>query len=394
MKTELRNLYFPRAQLYTKEYAFKRVNWLMRKTRNRLHHIAQFSEDPKKMKGNIENFIGIAQVPLGIIGPLKMNGEYAQGHFYVPFATTEGALLKSYHRGALLLTEAGGVNVFTLKDEIHISPVFLLADIESAKSFILWVNNNFLKIKERAEKTTTHGKLIKITPYLLGRRVILNFAYFTGDAMGMNMINVATDVACKFVLKKTGVQKYFLRSNLSSDKKPAFSNFIMGYGKEVVAEATLPRLIVEKYLNVTPEDFYEFCYSSLLASIQAGMIGINAQCANALAAIFIACGQDVAQVVNAVAGLSMCEITKKGDLYVALRMPNLVVGTVGGGTALGTQRECLNILGCYGSGKAKKFAEIVTATLLAGEISIAAALTTGEFIKAHVEVRKHTKRKE
>ncbi|MCK5306388.1 MAG: PilZ domain-containing protein [Candidatus Omnitrophica bacterium] len=365
------------------EFVAHRRQWLSEKTNTRFFHTGYFSTPSEDMKGNIENLIGVTQIPIGVAGPLKINGQYAKGTFYIPLATTEGTLVETYQRGMLVITKAGGANVIVTKDVINVSPVFILEDISKIKGFILWVEENFEKIKEKAEKTTRYGKLLKITPLFLGKRVILNFCYTTGDAMGLNMINIATDRACEYIRENVKTEGFYLRSNFSSDKKASVYNLITGYGKEVLVEVTLSKKIVNRYLNSTPEEIYNFWYVGFLGSYQAGMIGLNAHFANGLAAIFIACGQDVAQIINANVGIVMCEITKNGDLCISAKFPNLVIGTVGGGTSLKTQRECLESIGCYGSDKAKKFAEIVAASILAGEISICAALASGVFIKAH-----------
>ncbi len=378
---------------HLEEFVKQRRQWLSKQTGVEFKHIASYSIAPEDTKGNIENFIGVTQVPLGIAGPIKVNGQYAKGIFYIPFATTEAVMLESYQRGMLVLTHSGGANAIIKADKTHISPVFLLKDITAVDNFIKWVKENIPKVKEKAESTTRYGKLIDIECYPIGRRAFLKFIFTTGDAMGLNMINMAVDEACKYILEETKAEKYFLRSNLSSDKKPSWFNFIQSYGKEVAVDATIPRKIISRYLNTTPEEMYEFWYSSALGCFQAGVTAINAQYANALTAIFIACGQDAAQVAHAAVGISMCEVTKEGDLYASLKIPALTVGTIGGGTSLGTQKECLQIMGCYGADKVKKFAEVIAAALLAGEISLCAALATGEFIQSHKAARIHAKEK-
>jgi hydroxymethylglutaryl-CoA reductase (NADPH) len=389
MEVLKKSQYIPRkaGRNYEKKFVLERLKWLSVQTNTQFSHINYFSINPEETKQNIENLIGISQIPVGIAGPLKVNGKFANGVFYVPFATTEGVLVSSYEFGMVVITRSGGANVIIHKDEIHTSPVFIFQNINECTNFSNWIENNFSKIKKEAEKTTRHGKLLRIKPYIIGNRAILNFSYFTGDATGMNMINVATDAACKYISEETKAEDYYLRSNLSSDKKASFFNLIEGYGKEVSADVMIPRKIVRRYLNTTPEKMYDFWASSIIGSLQSGMIGLNAHYANGLAAVFIACGQDVAQVVNSSMGIAGGEVTEDGDLYVSVKIPCLVVGTVGGGTHLGTQRECLNIMDCYGPGKAKKFAEIIAATILAGEISICAALSSDKFISAHIAAR-------
>lgn len=384
--------FIPRDKDDYKTGAENRLRWLSDKVGFALKHIAHYSFAPEVIKRNTENFIGVTQVPMGIAGPLKINGSYADGVYYVPFATTEATLVQTYERGMVVISKAGGANVKITKDEISLSPIFVLRDFGEVTKLMDWVGKNFTTIRKAAESTTRHGKLQRIIPYPLGNRLILNFWYTTGDAMGMNMINIATDKASKFILKQSkplGLSScnYYLRCNFSSDKKPSFFNLLTGYGKDVTADIIIPRKIVQRYLNTTPEAMYDFWASSLMGSIQAGMIGINAHYANALAAIFIACGQDIAQVVNASIGISGGYVTKEGDVYVFVKAHCLPIGTVGGGTALPTQRECLETMGCYGPNKARKFAEIIAGVLLAGEISICAALASGDFIDAHIAIR-------
>ncbi len=366
---------------YVKDFVTKRREWLSRQVDTKLSHIGYYSEDPKNMQGNIENLIGVSQIPLGIAGPLKINGQHAKGDFYIPLATTEGALVMTYNRGMLVLTKSGGANTDVLKDEVHVSPVFLVKNVVEATQLINWINSTFNEIKTEAEKTTKHGKLLNIEPIMAGRRVILKFSYFTGDAQGLNMINRATEAACKFILEKTN-KKFLLRSNFSSIKKVSAFGIYKGQGKAVFADVTIPRKVL-RLLQASPEETESYFISTLLSSTHAGMIGENAHIANGVAALFAACGQDIADVSTSHIGISMCEVTESGDLYVSTYVPNLFVGTVGGGTGLGTQRECLEILGCYGSGKVKKFAEIVGATVLAGEIAVLAALTNGTYVEAH-----------
>lgn len=378
---------------YTKEFITKRREWLSEKAGVKFSHIACFSSEPEEFRGNIENFVGVAQVPIGIVGPLLVKGDFADGIFYVPFATTEGAIVETYQRGAISLTKSGGTSVFVGTDENHLDPIFLFKNNSEARDFISWINNNFIRIKEKAESTTGFGKLLRVTPHLVGRRVILDFAYYTGDAMGANMINIATDEVCQFISKEINSEGYLLRSNFSSEKKGSAANLLTGYGKEVLVEATIPRKIVSRYLYSTPEDIHHAWHSWVLSSFHSGMLGVNAHYANGLAAIFIACGQDAAHVANACVGITLYEVTELGDLYISLKLPNIIVGTVGGGTALGTQRECLEMIGCYGKEKAKKFAEIIGATLLAGEIGICAGITSGYFQEPHKRARTHTREK-
>ena len=371
---------------YSKEFITHRREWINKRLNINLNHTSNFSFDPQNAKGNIENMIGAAQTPIGIAGPLKINGEYAKGDFYIPMATTEGALVMTFQWGMQAISLAGGANVKILKDKVHVSPVFLFNNLKQCLEFEQWVNEHFEKIKKEAEKTTKYGKLLSIEPRVTGNKVILIFYYSTGDAAGQNMVAIATDNACNFISKQTGF-KFYLKSNFSSDKKTSAFNYIEGYGKSVIAEITIPAKITKRILNVTPEEIINCYQAGVVASSLAGMIGINCHFANGLAALFMACGQDVAHISNSHSGLSYCECTKDGSLYVSVYLPDLIVGTVGGGTSLSTQKECLNILDCYGEGKAKKFAEISAATVIAGEVSIGAALANGSFSQGHIKYR-------
>lgn len=370
-------------QDYTENFVAKRRRWLTQKTGIDFLSVAHSSIGSSEVKGNIENFIGVAQIPIGIFGPLKINGEYAKGIFYVPFATTEGGITTTYERGAIAITKAGGARTSIHSDENHLAPVFHFEGLDEGEKFVRWVNENFQKIKDLAESDTKHGKLLRVTPHTIGRRVVLDFAYHTSDAMGANLINVATEACCEFIAKMTGATDYFLRSNFTSEKKTSGAQLITNCGKAVTAEVIIQKEIVEKYLHTSPPKMSRGWYTWALASVNAGMLGFNAQYANGLAAIFIACGQDVAHITNGSVGMTMFEATREGDLYAAVKLPNLIVGTVGGGTALPTQRECLQIIGCYGGGNARKLAEIVGAALLAGEIAICAGITSKEFQKPH-----------
>lgn len=362
-------------------------SWVENETSESYPHLGQFSFHPSQVRKNIENLIGAGQVPVGLGGPIRVNGEHAQGDFYVPFATTEGTLVATYEYGMRAITRAGGANVRVMADQLDISPAFIVDSLKDAIAFVLWVKNHFAEIKAEAEKTTRHGRLLQIHPYILGRHVYLQFCYHTGDAMGLNMVNIATEAACRFIITQRPVTRYYLRANLSTDKKASFVNLMKPYGKEVLAEVAIPRKVLSKFFAITAQELQEFFVTGVIGSQQAGMIGINAHFANALAAIYIACGQDVAQIVNASIGIVTLSAVNDGDLYMSAKLPNLVVATVGGGTNLPTQSECLKIMGCHGDGCAKKFAEIIAATLLAGELSIYAALARGRFIQAHMQKR-------
>lgn len=344
--------------------------------------------DPAQLGPNVENFIGAAQVPIGLAGPLKVLGDHARGIYHIPFATTEGTLVAGYTQGMLAASRSGGVQVKVLSRHTDITPVFELPNLGECARFSAWIVDHVDELRTACATKSTHSRLLGVRPVVIGRRVFVHFDFDTRDAMGLNSISLATDASCQMIVGKyAGIVRWYLRSNLSADKKPGYSNFIHGYGKEVVAEVTIRGSVARRVLGATPQQMQDFWHASVLSGFQAGTVGHNAHYANALAAVFIACGQDVAQIVNAAQGISSCEVDASGDAYFSVRLPCLMVATVGGGTTLPTQRECLAIMDCDGPGKSDKFAEILAATLLAGEISICAALASGAFIRAHAKKR-------
>jgi hydroxymethylglutaryl-CoA reductase (NADPH) len=335
------------------------------------------------MRGNIENPIGTVQTPLGIAGPLLIHGDHAQGIFYVPLATTEGALVRSYERGMMTLTRAGGVTARLYVDENRVSPVFLLPDVAAAYDFAARIDGCFARIKEEAESTTQHGKLLRLECQPVGREVIVDFCYFTADAHGMNMIVKATERACHWMMLNTGALDFYLFSGHSSEKRGSGTLLRGGKGKKVVAGAQISGALLRQYLHITGAQLVDLWRHTMIGHVHANAIGYNGHYANGLAALFIACGQDVANIVNSAVGITNFERSGEDAVYVSVTLPSLTVATVGGGTALGTSQECLRMLGVAGSGGAPKLAEIIAATLLAGEISMAAAIASGEFVNAH-----------
>lgn len=376
---------------YTKEFVAERREWVARKTGASLDHVSRYSVETDELKSRVENLVGAVQVPLGISGPLLVNGEHAQGLFYIPFATTEGTLVETYQRGMFAITMSGGANVRVIKESLSFSPLFIFKGLADASYFIQWVAEHFPEIKAVAESTTRHGKLLEIVPYSIGRRVILDFRYHTGDAMGLNMVSIATATACNYILERVDAENFYLASNLSSDKKASYFNLITGYGKQVSVEVEFTKESMLKYFGISPEDIYTYWCNAFLGAHLGGMMSFNCHFANALAALYIACGQDVAQIVNASVGITHSELTATGGFRVSLRLPGIIVGTIGGGTMSGTAKECLELLGCSGPNKALKFAEIIGATLLAGEVAIGAAIASNTFISAHIKRRNASK---
>jgi hydroxymethylglutaryl-CoA reductase (NADPH) len=340
---------------------------------------------PEMLKGNIENYIGMSMIPTGIIGPVKVNGQNANGEFIVPLATSEGALVASYNRGAKACFEAGGVTSICIEEGVQRSPVFKFDDLKELSQFLNWVLEKESTFKGITLECSRFAKLKEMKATVEGNHLTLTFDYFTGDASGQNMVTFCTEAICNYILENTPIQPklWFIEGNFSGDKKATSFSFSQTRGKKVTAEVVLSKEIVEQILLTTPTAMFNYWLSSTIGVIQSGAIGAQGHYANGLAAIFIATGQDAACVSEASVGITRMEVTENGSLYASVTLPNLIVGTVGGGTSLPTQKECLQMMDCYGQGKAKKFAEIIGAVLLAGELSIAAALSAGHFSSAH-----------
>jgi hydroxymethylglutaryl-CoA reductase (NADPH) len=334
--------------------------------------------------GNVENFVGLVQVPVGVIGPLRINGLHAHGDFYVPLATTEGALVASHGRGAAVIGRSGGARSLCLIQRVTRAPLFRFRDLLEAGAFIAHALDSFPELQARVAETTRHGRLEDLRVHWDGNLVYLLCDFSTGDAAGQNMVTIATDRLASHLVATAAVRPlcWTVESNLSGDKKASILAYQHVRGHRVIAEVELPRAVVEQDLHTTPEAMAACGFDALVAAAQAGTIGAQGQFANGLAALFIACGQDVACVAEAAVGNSRFEATTSG-LYASVCLPNLIVGTVGGGMGLPTARECLGLLGCVGEGTAPKLAEIAAALVLAGEISINAALANGSFTSAH-----------
>jgi hydroxymethylglutaryl-CoA reductase (NADPH) len=358
-----------------------------------LSNVGKYSYDPEvATRKNIENAIGAVQVPLGIAGPITINGDYAKGDFYLPLATTEGALVASVNRGCSVCKASGGVTVAVMQDEMTRAPVVKAKSLKEAKRLADAVRapGLFAEMKAIAATTTRHGELLRVDPYVVGRSVFLRLAFDTKDAMGMNMVTIASDAVMRDLEKRFDVKLVALSSNMCTDKKPAAINVIEGRGRTTVAEVVVPRRIVVDRLRATPEDMCDVNYrKNFLGSARAVSFGFNAHVANVVAAMYIACGQDPAHVVEGSNAITSVEMDGE-DLHFSVSYPSLPMGTVGGGTGLATQGECLNILGVRGSGtppgsNAKKLAEIVASAGLAGELSLLGALASQDLAKAHAK---------
>lgn len=356
-----------------------------------LEHIGRYTLDAERAAArNCENFIGAAQVPIGVIGPLHLKGEFIDDAVYVPLATTEAALVASTNRGCAAIREAGGATVRVEDVGMTRAPVFRTSGIEQTQAFLRWIADHLEEIRAVAERTSRYLKLLDIRPLAIGTSVFLRFRFDTGDAMGMNMATIACDrVVNELIEPATGVACIALSGNYCVDKKPAEINFHEGRGKRVFAEVVVEGPILKRYLKTTSRDLVEAQYrKNLLGSIAAGSKGFNAHYANILAAAFLATGQDPAHVVEGSMGVTCIEPRGPEAVYASIYMPALPIGAVGGGTTLATQREALAMLGVAPDPErpgraAGRLAEILGGAVLAGELSLMAAFTSQDLARAH-----------
>ena len=373
---------------YTKDIAAERRHFLKQQTQYDLEHVGQFSGDPKVYAGNIEQFMGVAQVPIGLAGPIKVNGEHAQGDYYIPLATTEGTLVASYNRGMKITRLSGGITTHVIEDKMNRAPVFVFENAGRARDFGLWIEEHFDKLKEIAETTTSRGKLVSIEQFAASKMRWLRFNYQCGDAAGQNMVTKATREACQWILKEqsAGLEWYSLAGNLDTDKKHSYINYINTRGKRVVAQTVIKNDLLKKMFRVDAKTLYYQRQVSNVGALMGGSVNNGAHAANGLTAMFIAMGQDVANVAESSAALVHAELTDSGDYYFSVTIPSLICASFGGGTGLPTQRECLELIDCYGANRVHKLAEIMAAVVLAGDLSLSAAVMSDEWVTSHEQL--------
>lgn len=342
------------------------------------------TEGPEPYAANIEHFMGTLQIPVGVAGPVRINGLHAQGDIALPLATTEAALVASYHRGARLLTKCGGCTALLEAEGVTRSPGFSFANLREAGLFQSWLIEQESRFAEIAAGTSRFGRLDGMRILSESCSVYLLLDYTTGDAAGQNMVTIATDAICRDLLARSPVtpRHWFVEANASGDKKASAQSFASVRGKKVAAEALIPGAVVRRALHTSSKRMEDYWRMSALGGVLTGTIGVQGHYANGLAALFLATGQDAACVAEAAVGITKLE-EREGDLYISVTLPNLIVGTVGGGTGLPHQRSCLELMGMAGSGRARAFAEACAACALAGELSIIGALAAGEFAGAH-----------
>ena len=342
------------------------------------HHASSF-------RNNIESYIGTISVPVGVAGPLRVHGTDGSRDYRVPLATTEAALVASYNRGARLLTSAGGCNARVVAEAVSRTPMFAFNGLVEAEEFSRFIDAHADLLTDAVSQVTSHGRLVSVRCLIEGNHVYVDLQFTTGDASGQNMVTFASDAICKLILEHSPIapQYWFLEANFSGDKKSTAKSMGHVRGKRVIADITIPRALVEQKLHTTPERMVEYWCAGAIGGVLSGTTGIQGHFANGLAALYLACGQDVACVAESATGITRLETTEAGDLYASVTLPNIMVGTVGGGTTLPSAKACLDILGLAGCGKSRALAEVCGAIVLAGELSIIGAFCSGDFAMAH-----------
>lgn len=375
---------------HSREAAQERVEFLQQRTGAELTHVASASIDPAVTRGNIENYIGAAQIPIGVAGPLRVRGEHIDDEdVYVPLATTEGTLVASYNRGMRILSEAGGVKTTIHERFMQRAPVFHFDDARGARDFKEWLEANMDGVRAAAEATSSVAKLSHVETYAIGPMLHARFNFTTGDAAGQNMSGKAADAACRWIASAhPGGVRYTLSGAMDTDKKHSQLNMLNSRGARVIAEARIPDALLRERVGVSAAELFRARLNSFAGSVLAGSANNGMHAANALAALFIACGQDAANVAESHAAMTYVRIeddpeTGEPVYYWSITLPALIVATFGGGTGLPTQGECLQLLGCQGKGKVGRFIEICAATVLAGEVSLAGAVVAGDWVESH-----------
>ncbi len=341
--------------------------------------------DPEKLAGSIEGFIGFARIPLGVAGPIRIVGTAANGEFFVPFATSEGTLVASFQHAFNAMNRSGGAIALCSDQRVGRAPCFEFASLPQAAEFARWLASRVPALQEVTSGTSRFCRLVSATASIAGNTVYTLFEFSTGDAAGQNMVTLATQAICAHLIAHMPAppRSWLVESMMSGDKRATPLAFRCARGWNVSAEIVLPPRQVERYWRTDPAQMQRAWRQAVNGASQTGAVGLQGNVANALAAMFIACGQDVACVAEATTALTRVECTAANEVYASVTLPNLIVGTVGGGTYLPTAHECLSMLGCAGGGHARKFAEICAAVALAGELAIVGAMASGQFAAAH-----------
>ena len=367
---------------YLPEDSDRRLEWLKDKHNFELKDLP--GNDPEDLKGIIENHIGFMKIPMAIAGPAVIDGQYAKGEFPIPLCTIEGSLAASMNRGLYASSLCGGMKVKHFRQELSRSPIFIFDDLTKSIQFQSWITKHNDEIIKAAQSTTKYGKVLRIDQHAIQNYVLLDFILDTGNAAGQNMVTLATNVACEYIRQETG-SKFFLDSNLASDKKASSRNMILGRGHGVIAETHISKSVMSRVLNVEPDFVIKNWTYFPIVSAMAGTLGNAIHASNALTAIYLATGQDTACVAENSLGHFTVEKVDDGITW-RLTLPSMTVGTVGGGTRLNQQQQNLKLLGCdTGEHASRKLAEIIAAAALGLEISLGSAIMSHTWTSAHMK---------
>ena len=339
---------------------------------------------------NIENYIGTVQVPVGLAGPVEVHGEHAQGTFYIPMATTEGTLVASTSRGMKVINRSGGVKVRVVRNGgVQRAPVFEFSNIDDARDFCDAINSDWAWLRPTIEATTSHGKLMNIQAWQMAKIVCVRISMNSVDASGQNMVTIAAKNGTDAILKKfPTIKRYRMGGGLSGEKVPSNANVVLGRGKAVSASVTISGKVMREVTRAEIADIprHQQNYSNF--ALWGGNLNSQNSIANTLPAMYLAAGQDIATVYESRWANNVFDYDAENDLlHWDTHIPNLTLGTFGGGTGLPTQRECLEIMDCYGAGKADKFAELCAVAALANEISFWGAMCSQEWVEAHAALK-------
>ncbi|MCW8126650.1 hypothetical protein [Microbulbifer halophilus] len=386
---ELDGLRIPAKGEYSEVARQQRLGFLREKSGLALEGVGSCSYTPEALKNNIESLVGTVEVPLAVVGPVRVKGVHVDDTVYVPCATTEGALVASLNRGATALFRAGGVTAWAVSQRVLRAPYFEFFDLSAAQRFCQWVGDNEAEVRNRVLRASDHAELLSLEPVVIGRCVHLTFEYRSGDASGQNMVTACTWSACNWIREALALSgdmplaDFAIEAGLSGDKRVTGQTFTRGRGTRVTAECVLPADVVRDVLKVEPSALVHYFHQLSASESAAGSVGCCLNIANPIAAVFVATGQDIACVHESSAGVFYLELQQDGNIYASITLPCLVVGTVGGGTGVPQQRECLQLMGCAGSGKAMRFAECIAACCMGLELSTMSAVASDQFAQAH-----------
>lgn len=370
----------------------KRIDWFNERFDFDIDALKKHVIDPRRLRGVVENFIGAVQVPVGLVGPLQINGEHAQGVFMAPFATVEGVITLSASRGARVINDSGGIRVKVFQRQMTRAPYFQFQNLDECETFIQWIRQNYASIEAECNKLSRHGRLESIEDFIIGNTVHLKFCFHTGDAAGQNMVTIMTDNATIWIRdnleSQTGlkIRFYAVEGNLAGDKKFNHMNLNSGTssrGARVFTEVFLKKEAIEEYFDCTIEQFMSEAKHGEAANTYAGTPGgLSVNSVNVIAAIYAATGQDLGCVVESASQHVFYEATPEG-IYWSSTFSSIITGTKSNAQKLPTQHECLSLLGCTGDDGAEKLAEIIAAFSVALDISTLASVANDTFSKAH-----------